>query len=96
MGSILKPVTFKPDLCFSIYILKPLLKAISVLCVLVLQEQICRSLCDAIDLAEFLFASDSWHVPAPVKIPKARGHCIRKSILPAVMLDLSLMHALSK
>lgn len=34
--------------------------------------------------------------PCPVKIPKTRGHYTRKSILPAVMLALSLMHAFSK
>ena len=58
VGDIWKPVTFRIDLCSSVYILKSLLKSVSALRVLELQELIFRSLYGAIDLAELLFTSD--------------------------------------
>lgn len=52
-----------------------MLKSISVLSVLELQEQICRSWYDAIDLTELLLVPDLLHIL--VRTPKARGHYIR-------------------
>lgn len=51
-----------------------MLKSISVLSVLELQEQICRSWYDAIDLTELFLVPDLLHIL--VRTPKAIGHYI--------------------